>query len=480
MIRVISLTGIDEKVLKVFGDLAVEKSLARLEIVSRLPRFIAEYLISKYYQKDPKNWMTHIIEIVNEYFPDPREKDKILSKAKREGKITLIDEYKVYVSLKRNMYYLQIPNLQINDALVSDTIVSRYERILSGLWGIGTLEYRPELLENPLTGRNNTHFTPLVLVDFAPFQVYNIDPKIFIEGRSKFTTEEWINFLIKSIGLNPDVYSKRQKILLLFRIVPLVEGNVNLLELGPRATGKTYLYRNISYYTRIYAGGTVSAARLIYDARMGVLGDIGTRDVVIFDEIAKVKFTNPDEIVSKLKDYMVDGFFERGQLKRAHSDCSLVFIGNIEMEEGRILGDVKDYLPNFMKDTAFLDRIHGLLPGWELPKILKSETHLAKGYGLAADALSELFHRLRTYSLEALVNDHIELVGNYTIRDEKAVRKLLSGIIKLVFPNGEFNKTELQEIANVAAELRQSIANVLTEMAPYEFPKKELSVKVRG
>ena len=133
-----------------------------------------------------------------------------------------------------------------------------------------------------------------------------------------------------------------------------------------------------------------------------------------------------------------------------------------------------------MKDTAFLDRIHGLLPGWELPKILKSETHLAKGYGLAADALSELFHRLRGYSLEGLVNDHLELVGNYTIRDEKAVKKLLSGIIKLVFPNEQFDTTELQEIANVAVELRQRVADILTDMAPYEFPKKELGVKVRG
>ena len=475
------MTDLDEKVLRVFSDAAVDKRLARLEVVSRLPRFIAEYLISKYYRSDPANWVSKVSKVVEEYYPDPRDKDKVLSKAKREGKITLIDEYKVIVNLKRNMYFLHIPNLQIYDALVSDYIVARYERILSGLWGIGVLEYRPELVEAASTrGRDKVSFTPLILIEFEPFQVYNIDVKSFMEGRRVFSTWEWIDLLIKSIGLNPSMYNLRQKLLLLFRLVPLIEGNINLMELGPRATGKTYLYRNISYYTRIYAGGTVSAARLFYDARLRMLGDIGTRDVVIFDEIARIRFTNPDEIVAKLKDYMVDGFFERGQLKRAHSDCSLVFIGNIELSAEGILGNVVDYLPNFMKDTAFLDRIHGLLPGWELPKILRSDIHLAHGYGLAADYLSEILHRMRAHSFKALVEQHIELVGNYTIRDEKAVKKLLSGMLKLIFPHGEFDKKELMNIVSIAVELRQNIVNMLSQMSPHEFPRKQLNVKVLG
>ncbi|RLG17647.1 hypothetical protein DRN63_02730, partial [Nanoarchaeota archaeon] len=215
------MTLSNEKILRVFGDIAVEKSLARLEIVSRLPRFIAEYLISKYYRKDPVGWIDTVARIVRDYYPDPREKDRVLSRAKREGKITLIDEYKVVVNLKRNMYYLHIPNLQIYDALVSETVVDRYERILSGLWGIGILEYRPEIAEALSSkGREKIPFTPLILIDFEPFQVYNIDLGSFIEGRRYFTTEEWIDLLIKSIGLNPQVYSKRQKLLLLFRLVP--------------------------------------------------------------------------------------------------------------------------------------------------------------------------------------------------------------------------------------------------------------------
>lgn len=472
----------DDKVLSVFGEVAVEKSLARLEVVSRLPRFIAEYLISKYYKKDPVGWQDAVAGIVREYYPDPSEKDRILSKAKRKGAITLIDEYKVVVNLKRNMYYLYIPNLQIYDALVDDTIVEKYERILSGLWGIGVLEYMPEAAESILSrNKGKIPFTPLVLVDFEPFQVYNIDLNSFIDGRRQFTTDEWIELLIKSVGLNPDMYSRRQKLLLLFRLVPLAEGNVNLFELGPRATGKTYLYRNISYYTRIYAGGTISPAALFYHARLRVLGDIGTKDAVVFDEIAKVKFNNPDEMVSKLKDYMVDGHFERGLLKRAHSNCSLVFVGNVELGPSGVLGNVVDYFPAFMKqDTALVDRVHGLLPGWELPKISKSSLHLARGYGFAADYLSEILHRLRSSSYEALVSDLFEFEGAYTIRDENAVRKLLSGILKVLYPHGEFDKSELREIAEVAVELRQRIVNILSDMSPNEFPEKRLGIRVRG
>ena len=475
------MTLTDEKVLRVFGDVAVEKSLARLDVVSRLPRFIAEYLISKYYRENPTGWRGTVTNIAREYYPDPSEKDMVLSRAKRRGKITLIDEYKVVVNLKSNMYYLHIPNLQIYDALVSDSVVERYERILSGLWGIGVLEYRPEIVEAlSFKGRERIPFTPLILVDFEPFQVYNIDLNSFIENRRLFTTQEWVELLIKSIGLNPDMYNWRQKLLLLFRLVPLAEGNVNLMELGPRATGKTYLYRNISYYTRIYAGGPISAATLFYHARLRILGDIGTKDVVVFDEIAKVRFSNPDEMASKLKDYMADGHFERGLLKRAHSTCSLVFVGNVELSAQGVLGSIIDYLPEFMKDTAMIDRIHGLLPGWELPKISKSALHLARGYGLAADYLSEILHRLRSFSYEALVDELFEFTGNYTIRDEKAVRKLLSGMLKLLYPHGEFDKSELMDIAGIVIELRQNIVDILSEMSPHEFPSKRLKVSVRG
>jgi ATP-dependent Lon protease len=471
------LNDLDEKIVRVFGDMVVDKRLSRIDIVARLPKFIAEYLVSTYSKRYPSDWHRRVAGFVEEYYPDPRDRDRVLSKAKEEGSITLIDEFKVRVDLRKNMYFLQIPVLQIYDAIVSEDIVRRYERILTGVWGVGRLDYEPHLPE--LAG-DDVVFTPLVLTEFEPFQVYNVDLKTFTDGRRHFSLDEWVDFLIKSIGLNPRVYDFKRKILLLFRLVPLAEGNVNLLELGPRATGKTFIYRNISYYTRIYAGGTVSAARLFYDNRLKLLGDIGVRDAVVFDEIAKVRFSNQDEVVAKLKDYMVDGFFERGQLQRAHSNCSLVFIGNMEFQAGGGVGDLVAFLPDFMKDTAFLDRIHGLLPGWEIPKISRSEVHLASGYGLAADYLSEILHKLRARSFEKLVEDHLELVGEYTIRDERAVKKLAAGITKLLFPHGEFDVEELEAIARMAVNLRIEVVKLLNRLGPHEFPLKHLDVRVRG
>jgi ATP-dependent Lon protease len=471
------MNNLDEKIVKVFGEMVVDKKLSRLDIIARLPKFIAEYLISMYSRKYPSDWHGRIAKFVEEYYPDPRDKDKVLSRAKKEGSITLIDEFKVRVDLKKNMYFLQIPVLQLYDAIVMEDVVRKYERILTGVWGVGKLKYEPHLLE--LAG-DDVVFTPLILTEFDPFQVYNVDLKVLFDSRKYFSLDEWIDFLIKSIGLNPAMYDFKRKILLLFRLVPLVEGNVNLLELGPRATGKTFLYRNISYYTRIYAGGTVSAARLFYDNRLKLLGDIGIRDAVIFDEIAKVRFSNQDEVVAKLKDYMVDGFFERGQLQRAHGDCSLVFMGNMEFQVGGSIGDLITFLPDFMKDTAFLDRIHGLLPGWELLKILRSDVHLASGYGLAADYLSEILHKLRIRSFEKLVEDHLELVGKYTIRDERAVKKLITGITKLLFPHGEFDITELKDVTRMAIDLRIEVIKLLNKLEPHEFLLNQLDVRVRG
>ena len=472
---------LDIKIRKVFGDLAVNKGLARIGVVTRLPRFISEYLISKYCKGGSgKKCLSKVAKIVSEYYPDPKEKDYVLGKIKQKGRITLIDEFRVRVDLRRNMYFLHIPCLQINDALVDDKIIEEYERIFSGLWGIGVLEYVPGFLNTAFNLRKKMIFTPIMLTDFEPFQVYNIDLNILVEGRGDFTLSEWMDVIVKSIGLNPKRYTYGQKMLILFRILPLIEGNVNLLELGPRATGKTYLYRNITYYSRIYAGGIVSPARLFFDARIKIPGDIATKDVVVFDEISKVKFSNPDEMVAKLKDYMVDGFFERATLKRAHSDCSLVFLGNIDLEVTHRIGSVLNYLPIFMRDSAFMDRIHGIIPGWELPKIMKSEEHLATGYGLASDYLSEVFHRFRKISFRNIVDQHFELIGPYTIRDEEGVKRLLSGVMKLMFPHCEFDLSELYNIANITVELRQKISDLLTIVSPKEFPSKKLEIKVRG
>ncbi|MEM2364820.1 MAG: BREX system Lon protease-like protein BrxL [Candidatus Bathyarchaeia archaeon] len=466
---------LEEKIYKFFGEVTVNKGLALRHEVARLPRFISEYLISRYCASysDRETAFSKLAEVVLENFPEPKDRDRVFYKLKRLGIVRLMDEFKVSVDLKRNLYLLQIPCLQIYDALADEGIVRKFERVLSGLWSLGTLEYRPDLPES-VEG-----ISPILLVDMEPFQVYNIDVKSFIENRRKFSLNEWMDLLIITIGLNPNAYSPRQKLLQLSRLIPLVEGNTNLMEFGPRATGKTYLYRNLSHYTRIYSGGIISPARLFFDARLRLMGDIATHDLVAFDEVSRVKFANPDEMAGKLKDFMVDGFFERGALKRAHSDCSIVFLGNVD-GEGASPIEVRHILPDIMQDPAFLDRIHGLIPGWEMPKIMRSEEHLAQGIGLAADYFSEVIHELRKESFGDVVNDHVEFGDNFTIRDENAVRKLASGLIKLLFPIREFDSSELRHTLDLALEMRQYIVEELSGMVPHEFPRKKLEIRVRG
>lgn len=471
------MPSLDDKISRVFGEVAVNKGLALRHEVSRLPRFISEYLISKYCSAYPDKELalSKLAKVVAENFPEPKDKDKIFYRLKKIGFIQLMDEFKVSVDLKRNLYLVQIPCLQIYDALVDEGIIRKFERILSGMWGLGTLEYRPDIPENL-----EVEVSPILLTDIEPFQVYNIDIKDFAKKRNEFSLSEWIDLLIATMGLNPKAYSYRQKILQLVRLVPLVEGNTNIVELGPRATGKTYLYRNLSHYTRIYSGGAVSPARLFFDARLRIVGDIAIHDAVVFDEVSKIRFTNPDEMAGKLKDFMVDGFFERGALKRAHSDCSLVFLGNIEKEETMRPEQILYTLPDIMQDSAFIDRIHGLIPGWEMPKIMKSEEHLAHGTGLAADYFAEIMHGLRKENFKDLVNEHVEFSSNFTIRDENAVRKIISGLCKLLFPNKEFDLSELRQIVSLATEMRQYVCDILTEKSPSEFPPKRLECRVRG
>jgi len=262
-----------------------------------------------------------------------------------------------------------------------------------------------------------------------------------------------------------------------------VEGNVNLAEFGPRQTGKTFLYRNLSNYVRIIAGGSISPAMLFYNLRTKAPGELAMKDVVVFDEVSKVRFPNPDEMVAKLKDYMESGFYERGD-KKVTSDASIVLMGNVSVEQygGAYLPieDLTYVLPEPMRDSAFIDRIHGLIPGWELPKISQSRYHLAKGYGIASDYFSEALHSMRKESLSRLVSEHVEFSENFKIRDEKAVKRISSGLIKLLFPNKEFSPPELSKILNLALEYRQSIRDWLHKIAPGEFLKEELKIKIRG
>ena len=464
-----------------FPGYVVNKGLSNRQDIKRVPKFVAEHLLTKISEEtDPivfNEKLMKVIELVNTLYPEPKDRDRILDRVviKRLSH-KIIDEIKVEVDEKHEIRKAIVPSLNLRNVMVSDQVVEENQQLLStGIWGLATLRY-----SDPITDMKGNSITlPVIIESFKPFHVANIDLKEFIEKRKYFTLEEWIDVLINTIGLNPLVYTQKQKLILISRFIPLVENNVNLMEFGPRATGKTYFYRNISFYTRIISGGIITPAQLFYNIARRTIGEIGLKDCIVFDEIAKIRFPRPEEMMGKLKDYMVDGHFERGP-KKAVSTCSLVFQGNIEVQGYVPAEDINYALPEFMRnDTAFLDRIHGVIPGWEIPKIKKSEIHLSKNFGFSVDYFSEILHELRKMDFSPLIRSMVEL-KNVTIRDEMGIYRLASGLTKILFPNKEFEKNELKMIMDFVIELRQKIADLLHRMAPGEFEKKRIEYMIKN
>jgi len=463
-----------------FPDFVVNKGLSNREDIIRVPKFVSEHLLTRISEEsDPVVFgerLMKVIELVNTLYPEPKDKDRILDRIIiKKLPCKIIDEIKVEVDEKHEIRKAIIPTLNLTNVMISDKIVEENEQLLStGIWGLASLKYSDPIKDddgNPIT-------LPVFIEEFQPFHITNIDLEEFIEKREHFTLDEWIDVLINTIGLNPEVYTQRQKLILISRFIPLVENNINLMEFGPRATGKTHFYRNISFYTRIISGGHVTPAQLFYNIARRTIGEIGMKDCIVFDEVSKVTFPRPEEMMGKLKDYMVDGHFERGP-KKATSLCSLVFMGNIEVSGYVPIEDVNYVLPDCMRnDTAFIDRIHGIIPGWELPKIKKSEVHLSKNYGFSVDYFSEILHELRKLDFTPLIRSMIEL-DKVTIRDEIGIYRIASGLAKILFPNKELNKEELALIMNFAVELRQKVADLLYKMAPGEFEKKKIAWKYR-
>ena len=470
------MSELSNKVARCFGEYAVDKRLAYELEVAKLPRYVAEFLIFKF-MSSGGNWEEKLRDFVKNNYYEPEEKEVVKHKLVTEGVVRLIGERRVYVDVDTETHIGEVQALDLWAVVPVDIVERNKATLTTGMWGLITLKKSESTIE--VFGRPIS----VVVADFEPFQASDTDPKILEEARDCFTLDEWIDVLINTIGLDPAVYRPRQKLLLLSRLVPLVEGNVNLAEFGPRQTGKTYLYRNISNYVRIISGGTITPAVLFYNLRTRVPGELAVKDVVVFDEISKVRFQNPDEMMGKLKDYMESGQYERGY-KNVTSDASLVFMGNIAVEmgaEGYIpVEDLTYVLPEPMRDSAFIDRIHGLLPGWELPKISQTKYHLSKGYGIASDYFAEALHSMRKETLVGLVSRHVELSENFKLRDEKGFKRILSALIKLLFPNKVFDRGELELVANLALEYRQRVRDWLHRIAPGEFPNERLGIIVHA
>ena len=467
------------KLKEVFKGKVVNKAHTLNTGVDEFPRYVLEYLIDNFCSEETFNEdMSKVILRLKENFVHGAEAEKIRHFIRENRRHKLIANMEVRLVETEDKYWASIPAINESFVNIPESVVNQYPMLLSGgMWGTIDLTYDE-------TEIHNKKIRPFKVIEFTPFQVSVINLAEYIEKRSKFTADEWIDILINSCGLDPEKLTRRQKLLYLCRCIPLVETNVNIIELGPRETGKTYLYRNISYYAHVLSGGKATPSQLFINLNTGKIGVVGTRDCVVFDEIANTDFTDPKSFVSIMQAYMQDAKFSRGK-KEILAFGSLVFVGNLDIQGN--LPHEKYYhlfepLPDFLQVTAFLDRIHGYLPGWEIPK-LTPESY-ARDYGFITDYFCEIMHELRKADPLSAIRSRFELVDisgsmrGISGRDQRAVMKLISGLLKLIYPDGRITDEELEEILLVACELRQRVREQLHLIAAGEYERIKLGGKI--
>ena len=441
--------------------ICVDKSKARLGDLARVPRHISEYLLTKFEGDTIK-----ASNFIAKYCPPRSESNVILHRVMNGEAVIIFDEVQAEPIPKLGIYLVRFSNLDLGEVYTISKVIKNTLSVLRhGAWGTVKLAYDAE---GALTGR-----PAVLMVGFSPLETTEVNLDELTSLRRRMGLEEWINLLMNTCGMNPDYFSPRQRIIYLARLLPLIEENLHILELGPRATGKTYIYRNLSRYTRIFSGGGVSSAVLFYNAAYKIPGELAVRDCVIFDEISRIEFPDPHEVTGKLKDYLESGMYERGTARLIRSGCSLVMQGNIDRDH-----DAWDrVLPKNLREPALIDRIAGLLPGWELPKITTDA--LSNGIGISADYFSEYMHALRSFSFSKIIADSVEIGGRPSIRDERAVVKLASAMYKLLRPDGDYDKEVLELSLNFAVEMRNRIRRKLHQMIPSEFPEEPLTWRYR-
>ncbi len=466
------LTELDQKAHAVLGDKVVIKSLAQQSALQQLPRYVSEYLIAKYVQ--PETWKDDLAKIrakIKELLPDLEHRELLKEKLLSRGEVTLIDHIEVRVDLRGGQRWARVPALNDPKVRVPAPLVEQSPGLLlGGLWGTAKVRYTPETDPD----------APNELASFTPFQIGPPDVAAYRAARGQFTSDEWAALVLQSAGYSAGAFPDRRTRLLLFaRMVPLVERNVNLIELGPRQTGKTFLLRNLSPRVFTLSGGRTTPANLFVNLATKQVGILGTRKVVVFDEIAHTTFGDEDATISTLKDYMESGNFSRGALAFA-ADAGLVFTGNLDVD-GSLphpkYAHLLEPLPDELVDSAFQDRIHGYIPGWEIPKIAPGS--LATGVGFVTDYFGEVLARLREESFADRVRG-VSMHPGLTRRDQTAVERLASGLLKILHPDGHATDAEVQELVTFACELRQRVHQQLCAIAPGEFKAKLIAPALVG
>lgn len=458
---------IKEKLRECFDGKIVRKDLTKkIKEGANVPVYVLEFLLGQYCSSDDEEVIEKGVENVKRILADnfvrPDEAQKILSVLRSRGSYTVIDKITVNLNIQRNIYMAELSNLGLKNIPIADEYPEKYDRLLcGGIWCILQLDY--EYVEEDKINGN-----PIQIRKLTPIQMPHVDINELKQGRKAFTKEEWMDVMLRSIGMEPDMLNDREKWLLLARMIPLVENNFNLCELGPRSTGKSHLYKEISPNSILVSGGQTTVANLFYNMGRRTVGLVGLWDCVAFDEVAGINFKDKDGI-QIMKDYMASGSFARGKEEKAAS-ASMVFVGNINQSVDVLLKTSSlfdPFPPELGTDTAFLDRMHCYIPGWEIPKFRPE--HFTDDYGFITDYLAEFIRELRKEQYGDALDHYFHLGKNLNQRDTIAVRKMVGGFIKLLYPDGEYTKEQLEEILQLSLEMRRRVKEQLKKLGGMEF-----------
>lgn len=457
---------INRKLREYFDGKIVRKDLTKsIKEGANVPVYVLEFLLGQYCSSDDPQiieaGVLNVKKILSENFVRPDESQKVLASLRERGSYTVIDRITVNLNIKLDRYEAVFSNLGVQNIPISSEYVSKYDRLLcGGIWCIIGLEY--EYIEE------DKKSTPIRIMKVTPIQMPHIDMNEIKKGRSFFTKDEWITILLRSTGMEADHFTDREKWLQLARMLPLIENNFNLCELGPRSTGKSHLYKEITPNSILVSGGQTTVANLFYNMSTKQVGLVGLWDCVAFDEVAGITFKDKDG-VQIMKDYMASGSFARGREEKAAS-ASMAFVGNINQSVDVLLktSHLFDPFPEAMAyDTAFLDRMHCYIPGWEIPKYRPAS--FTNDYGFITDYLAEFMREMRKETYGEIIEKYFRLGTNLNQRDVIAVRKIVSGFIKMLYPNGEFLKDDIKEILIFALEMRRRVKEQLKKIGGMEF-----------
>lgn len=462
---------LDKKVFELFSGRVVPKGATKkIKNSANVPTYVLEYLLGTYCTSDDENEIEQGINtvknILSEHYVRPDEAEKIKAKIKENGSHTVIDKVNVKLNEKNDQFEADFLFLGIHGIQVHPKYVREFEKLLAGgIWCIVDLSY--------LFSEDDRKQSPFIINDITPIQMPNLDKNEIIEARHKFSKDEWIDFILRSCGMEPTQFEYRVKWHLLARLVPLVENNVNICELGPRGTGKSHIYKELSPNSILVSGGQTTVANLFYNMSRRQVGLVGIWDVVAFDEVAGISFKDKDG-VQIMKDYMASGSFARGK-DAIQANASMVFVGNINQSVDSLLktSHLFEPFPEAMIDSAFFDRMHSYIPGWEIPKMRPE--YFTDNYGFISDYIAEFMREMRKIPQTDAFDKYFKLGRCLNQRDTIAVRKMVSGLTKIIYPDGKYSEEDIEEILKYAIEGRRRVKEQLKKIGGMEFYDVQMS-----